>query len=71
MPQINNEEEALELLRILVDDFGMSKTAVAGNLKISRVSLTNVMNGKNAVTPAFLLRFNNLINKLKTTLADE
>lgn len=71
MPQINNEEEALELLRLLVDDFGMSKTAIANNLKISRVSLNNVMNGKNAVTSKFLLRFDNLINKLKTALSDE
>lgn len=68
MPRINNEEEALDIIRVLTDDFGVSKTALAKGLHISRVSLNNVINGKTIVTKKFIIRLNNHIDKLKTAI---
>lgn len=68
MPRINNEEEALDMVRVLTDDFGVSKTSLAKGLHISRVSLNNVINGKTIVTKKFILRLNNFIDKLKTAI---
>lgn len=68
MPRINNEEEALDMIRVLTDDFGVSKTALAKGLHISRVSLTNVVNGKTIVTKKFILRLNSFIDKLKIAI---
>ena len=71
MPRINNEEEALDIIRVLTDDFGVSKTALAKGLHISRVSLNNVINGKTIVTKKFIIRLNNHIDKLKTAIKYE
>lgn len=68
MPRINNEEDALDIIRVLTDDFGVSKTALAKGLHISRVSLNNVINGKTIVTKKFIIRLNNHIDKLKTAI---
>ena len=71
MPRINNEEEALDIIRVLTDDFGVSKTALSKGLHISRVSLNNVINVKTIVTKKFIIRLNNHIDKLKTAIKYE
>lgn len=71
MNQNSKEERALKILEILIFEFGMSKTIVAKNLKITRVSLDNVLNRRNSVTPRFLARYDHLIEKLKNSILND
>lgn len=70
MNKNNKEERALKILELLIFEFGMSKTVLANNLKITRVSLNNVLNRRNAVTPRFLARYNYLIERLKNSISE-
>jgi plasmid maintenance system antidote protein VapI len=71
MPRINSQDEVLDMLRTLTDEFGMSQTAVAKNLRLSRTSVINVMNGRTAITQNFIDRMNNFIDKLKNEIQYE
>jgi plasmid maintenance system antidote protein VapI len=61
MPQINNEDEALEMLRVLTENIGVSQTAIAKNLRLSRTLVTNVINRNAIVTPKFIDRLNQFV----------
>ena len=71
MPQINNEDEALEMLRVLTENIGVSQTAIAKNLRLSRTLVTNVINRNAIVTPKFIDRLNQFIEHIKIELSYE
>jgi|694.fasta_scaffold00633_14 plasmid maintenance system antidote protein VapI len=71
MPQINNEDEALEMLRVLTENIGVSQTAIAKNLRLSRTLVTNVINRNAIVTPKFIDRLNQFVEHIKIELSYE
>ena len=71
MPQINNEDEALEMLMVLTENIGVSQTAIAKNLRLSRTLVTNVINRNAIVTPKFIDRLNQFVEHIKIELSYE
>ena len=47
----------LWLKRNVVDHYGMTVTDVAGSLKVSRPAMSNLLNGKAALSPEMAIRF--------------
>ena len=71
MPQINDESQALEMLRVLNEEIGVSQTAIARHLKVSRTLVTNVINRNAIVTRKFIDRLNEFVEQITIELNNE
>jgi transcriptional regulator with XRE-family HTH domain len=67
--KVNDSESAVNILRILVEDYGMTQTSISKHMMFSRNAIRNVMIGKSNPSQRFIDKLNTLLFKMEYEIA--
>jgi transcriptional regulator with XRE-family HTH domain len=67
--KVSDSETAVNMLRILVDDYGMTQTSISKHMMFSRNAIRNVMIGKSNPSQRFIDKLNAMLVKIESEIA--
>ena len=67
--RVNESESAVNMLRILVEEYGMTQTSISKHMMFSRNAIRNVMIGKSNPSQRFIDKLNTLLVKMESEIA--